>query len=101
MKMKSLLLGAAAGLATLGAAHAADLPVTKAEPVEYVKVCSQYGPGFFYIPGTDSCWRSSGNVRADYTFNSISSRPVNIPATGATTIGSKRQLSQSSFQGRA
>jgi hypothetical protein len=26
-----------------------------AAPVEYVKVCSAEGPGYFYIPGTDSC----------------------------------------------
>ena len=27
----------------------------KAKPVEYVKVCSLYGAGFYYIPGTDTC----------------------------------------------
>lgn len=26
-----------------------------AEPVEYVKICSLYGAGFHYIPGTDIC----------------------------------------------
>ena len=26
-----------------------------AAPIEYVKVCSLYGAGFFYIPGTDTC----------------------------------------------
>ena len=52
-KMKGLLLGAAAGLASVASAQAADLPV-KAAPVEYVKVCSLYGAGFFYIPGTDT-----------------------------------------------
>jgi hypothetical protein len=68
MTMKSLLLGAAAGIATLGAAQAADLPMTKAEPVEYVKVCSTFGPGFFYIPGTDTCLKIGGQIRADYRF---------------------------------
>jgi hypothetical protein len=28
---------------------------SQAQPVEYVKVCSLYGAGFFYIPGTDTC----------------------------------------------
>lgn len=28
---------------------------SQAAPVEYVKVCSLYGAGFFYIPGTDTC----------------------------------------------
>ncbi|MGZ5867803.1 MAG: porin, partial [Xanthobacteraceae bacterium] len=52
--MKGLLLGTAAGLFAVASAQAADLPV-KAKPVEYVKVCSLYGAGFFYVPGTDTC----------------------------------------------
>src|SRR5918992_4527363 len=69
MKMvKSLLLGSAAGLVAVAGAQAADLPV-KAKPVEYVKICTLYGDGFYYIPGTDTCIRFSGYVRADYNFN--------------------------------
>ncbi len=30
------------------------MPV-QADPIEYVKICSQYGAGYFYIPGTDIC----------------------------------------------
>ncbi|SDI27060.1 Porin subfamily protein, partial [Bradyrhizobium sp. Rc2d] len=48
--VKSLLLGSAAGLIAVGGAQAADLPV-KAKAVEYVKICSLYGAGFYYIPG--------------------------------------------------
>ncbi len=63
MKMvKSLLLGSAAGLVAVAGAQAADLPV-KAAPVEYVKICSAYGEGFFYIPGTDTCLKIGGYVR--------------------------------------
>src|ERR1700751_879079 len=65
--VKSLLLGGAAGLAAIAGAQAADLPV-KAKPVEYVKVCSLYGQGFFYIPGTDSCIKIGGWVRYDQYF---------------------------------
>ncbi|MGQ4272545.1 porin [Terrihabitans sp. B22-R8] len=61
--VKTLLLGTAAGLAAFTGAQAADLPL--AEPVEYVKVCSTYGEGFFYIPGTDTCLQISGYVRFD------------------------------------
>ena len=69
MKMvKSLLLGSAAGLAALTGAQAADLPV-KAKPVEYVKICSLYGAGFYYIPGTDTCIRIGGHIRAEVNFN--------------------------------
>ena len=28
---------------------------SSASPVEYVKICSLYGSGFYYIPGTDTC----------------------------------------------
>jgi hypothetical protein len=33
-----------------------------AEPVEYVRVCTIYGAGFFYIPGTDTCLRVDGRL---------------------------------------
>src|ERR1700741_5306089 len=67
-KIKSLVLGSAAALVALGGAQAADLPV-KAKAVEYVKVCSLYGAGFWYIPGTDTCIKLGGFVRADLTIN--------------------------------
>lgn len=63
MKMvKSLLLGTAAGLVAMSGAQAADLPV-KAKPVQYVKICSLYGAGFYYVPGTDLCLKIGGYVR--------------------------------------
>src|ERR1700704_1408544 len=69
MKMvKSLLLGSAAGLVAVSGTQAADLPV-KAKPVEYVKICSLYGEGFYYIPGTDICLKIGGYVRAEYRWN--------------------------------
>src|SRR5262249_44352528 len=49
-------------------AQAADLPV-KAKPVEYVKVCSLYGAGFWYVPGTDTCIKIGSFVRADVNWN--------------------------------
>jgi hypothetical protein len=65
MKMvKSLILGSAAGLLAMGGAQAADLPV-KAKAVEYVRICSLYGAGFYYIPGTDTCIKIGGYVRGD------------------------------------
>ncbi|MGA2566472.1 MAG: porin, partial [Pseudolabrys sp.] len=63
MKMvKSLLLGTAAGFVAIAGAQAADLPV-KAKPVQYVKICSLYGAGFYYIPGTDTCLKVGGWTR--------------------------------------
>ena len=69
MKMvKSLILGSAAGLIAMSGAQAADLPV-KAKAVEYVRICSLYGAGFWYIPGTDTCIKIGGYLRVDTTFN--------------------------------
>jgi Porin subfamily len=69
MKMvKSLLLGSAAGLVAVAGAQAADLPV-KAKPVQYVKICTLYGVGFYYIPGTDMCIKIGGYVRFEAAYN--------------------------------
>ena len=53
----------------MAGAQAADLPV-KAKPVQYVKICSLYGAGFYYIPGTDTCIKIGGFIRAEMNFNS-------------------------------
>jgi hypothetical protein len=68
--VKSLLLGSAAALVAGAGAQAADLPARKAAPVEYVKVCDAYGAGFFFIPGTDTCIKVGGRVRADFAMSS-------------------------------
>jgi Porin subfamily len=85
MKMiKSLVLGSAAGLLAMGGAQAADLPV-KAKAVEYVKVCSLYGAGFFYIPGTDTCIKLGGYLRADVVWNTNNDYGfLSNPGTGST-----------------
>ncbi|SEC98730.1 porin [Bradyrhizobium erythrophlei] len=75
---KGLILGSAAALAAVGGVQAADLPV-KAKAVEYVKVCSLYGPGFYYIPGTDTCIKLGGYLRVDVLAN------TNADATGNTS----------------
>jgi hypothetical protein len=68
MTKKRMLLGSAAALTAITSAQAADLPV-KAKPVEYVKICSLFGEGFYYIPGTDICLKIGGYVQADYGWN--------------------------------
>src|SRR5437870_4345299 len=86
MKMvKSLLLGTTAGLVAVAGAQAADMPV-KAAPVQYVKICSLYGDGFYYIPGTDICLKVGGYVRGEYSYNygpSMATGPFAGTATGA------------------
>jgi len=87
--VKSLLLGAAAGLFAVAGAQAADLPV-KAKPVQYVKICSLYGVGFYYIPGTDMCIKVGGYARMQAEWGSVNgvSPGTNGPqgfATAATS----------------
>lgn len=67
-RVRGALLGTVAAMTAVGSATAADLPV-KAKPVEYVKICSLYGAGFYYIPGTDTCIRIGGYVRAETALN--------------------------------
>src|SRR6201993_3235841 len=74
--VKSLLLGSAAGLVAGAGAQAADLPV-KAKPVEYVKVCSLYGAGFWYVPGTDTCLKIGSFIRVQTSWNNDSSDTPN------------------------
>jgi hypothetical protein len=95
MKMvKSLLLGTAAGLVAVSAGQAAELPV-KAKPVEYVKVCSLYGAGFYYMPGTDICLKIGGYVRAETTYHS------NGNFAGGPTAGDVNNRTTSEFVMRA
>ena len=52
------------GLRTLTLAAfalALALPCSAGQPVEYVKVCSLYGAGFNYLPGTDVCVNAATN----------------------------------------
>ncbi|UVF17827.1 porin [Microvirga terrae] len=97
--VRTLLLGCAAILS--GGAQAADLPAKTAAPVDYVRVCSTHGNGFFYIPGTETCLRVGGRVRAEYAYiepadredDSIGFRGrgrINLDARTATEYGMLR-----------
>ena len=85
--MKSLVLGSAAVLVAMGGAQAADLPV-KAKAVEYVKICSLYGAGFYYIPGTDTCIKFGGYLRVDVLANTNADDTGNVSGQG----GAKNRL---------
>ena len=88
----SLLLGTAAGFVAIAGAQAADLP-GKAAPAEYVRVCDTYGAGFFFIPGTDTCLRIGGFVRADFTLNTSPGNRLN----GNTAVPGTQVLGTSYF----
>src|SRR5450759_2344328 len=80
--VKRFALGLAAGLAAMGGARGADLPV-KAKAVEYVRICSLYGAGFYYIPGTDTCIKLGGYLRVDVLANTNSDDTGNTSGAGA------------------
>jgi hypothetical protein len=77
------IAGSFAGLGSAAGARAADLPIAKAAPVEYVRVCSTYGEGFFYVPGTESCLRISGRVRFDALYSEPITRAADAIGTRA------------------
>jgi hypothetical protein len=83
MKMvRSLLLGSAAGFVAVAGAQAADMPV-KAKPVEYVKICTLYGAGFYYLPGTDICVKHGAYIRSQWYYNT-GAAPTFGPFGGAS-----------------
>ncbi|WP_171022068.1 porin [Cohaesibacter sp. CAU 1516] len=91
MNIKSLILGSAAALVA-APAMAADLPV--AEPVDYVKVCDAYGAGYHFIPGTDTCLKIGGYVRAEAQFTERFARADNkfeIWSRGLVTVTAKEE----------
>ena len=85
--VKSLLLASAAGLASASGTQAADMPV-KARPIEYVRICSLYGDGSFYIPGTDTCLKLGCFMRLQAEYNA---------GTGGIVIGSQQMAPQGRF----
>jgi hypothetical protein len=92
MRFTTSLLSSAALLAMGTVGFAADLPSKKAAPVEYVRICSQFGAGFFYIPGSDTCLKLSGRVRADYIYTQPLTR-----ATNTTTMRARGYFAFDTF----
>jgi Porin subfamily len=102
--VKRVLLGSAAGVFAVAGAQAADLPV-KAQPVEYVKVCSLYGAGFWYVPGTDTCIKIGGYTKLQTNYNMASTGPgflgmANNAAGDAGGRNNRLDTSPFNFNGR-
>ncbi|GAA2872689.1 hypothetical protein GGQ99_000856 [Aminobacter niigataensis] len=84
--IRSLLLATVAVPTLLqGQAYAADaVAVADPEQAEYVRVCDVYGPGFFYLPGTETCLRVSGYVRYDIGVGELLGSDVDGDGNGDT-----------------
>ncbi|QTL05741.1 porin [Aquabacter sp. L1I39] len=73
MRRRGLGLALLAGVAST-AATAADLPV-KAAGATYVRQCTAEGPGFYYVPGSDTCLRIGGYTWAEGYYNTYTDYP--------------------------
>ena len=99
--LNKMLLATSAVIVTVIGAQAADLPSKKAAPATYVKICDAYGAGFFYIPGSETCVKLGGYVRAEYQY--VPGKDMNNPAatTAAGVISqSKNVQSETGFEVR-
>lgn len=67
MKIKTMITSIVFGLVFSANAAAKERINLEAEPEEKFKSCDIYGPGFVYIPGTQTCIKISGSVRATVT----------------------------------
>jgi Porin subfamily len=57
-----------------------------AAPVEYVKICSLYGAGFFYIPGTDTCTSAYQIVQNQYAIARANTQSATGTAMAASLV---------------
>ena len=63
-----------------------------------MKICSLYGAGFYYMPGTDTCLKVGGYVRAEVNFNANGSF---APAVGSTGSHSSATYFENNWRTRA
>ncbi len=89
---KGFLLAGTAGLMAVSGAQAADVAL-KAKAVPYVKICTLYGDGFFYIPGSDICIKIGGYIRADFGYNDTGARNAEFAGTAGAQDRTVSQFS--------
>lgn len=76
---KPLIVAMTAAGLTAAPAVAADLPL-KARAAQHVRICTLYGAGYYYVPGTDTCIKLGGYVRYEAYANAAGgSYPTTTP----------------------
>ena len=60
-------------------------------PLEYVRVASTYGTGFYYIPGTDTCLRIGGYVRFQSDFEIGGGFDLGVGARAGLSLDTRTQ----------
>lgn len=71
-------------VAVIVAVFAATIATPSHAAVEYEKVCTLYGAGFFYIPGTDTCTNARQIVDNQFAI----ARAISLASTGAAMAAS-------------
>jgi hypothetical protein len=97
MIVKNQVLGIAVAVVAAAEAQATEISA-KALPAQHVRICTLYGDGYYYIPGTDTCLRMSGYVRTDYGWNANN---VQVPQTTGSAGAQDRTVSQFQTRHRA
>ena len=100
-----LICGTMVAALAASSSHAADAIIAaEPDPVEYVRVCDAFGSGFFYIPGTETCLRFSGEVRMrvftskdEDSYNTSYRARLNVDTRSDTELGELRAFIR--FQG--
>ena len=57
-----------------------------AQPIEFVQICTLYGAGFFYIPGTDTCVQANQIVENQYAIARLNTRAATGTAMAASLV---------------
>jgi Porin subfamily len=73
-------------LAAVAAGFAAMAATQAQAAVEYVKICSLYGAGFFYIPGTDTCVDARQIVQNQYDIARAQTRSATGTAMAVSLV---------------
>lgn len=61
----SILTISACAIVVASSPVVASSSIPTAEPINYVRICDSFGRGYHYIPGTETCLKFSGYVRAE------------------------------------
>lgn len=80
---RGLRAGRAAIAGTIAALALVMPAPSQAAPVPYVAICSLYGAGFFYLPGTDTCTNASQIVTNQFAI----ARASTLSSTGTAMAG--------------
>lgn len=83
--IKSIFVGASAGLLSLASAHASDI-AEKATRAEDTRLCEAYGAGFYVVPRTVACMRIGGFALVDGLVGTTSGDLPYAPSTTGQQI---------------